>query len=461
MKGSRPPDPSDEGLDKGEGPAFATHGTPGRRSAEKNMLKRLKLHRFRYIKPGTELMFTERFNVLLGRNGTGKTTLLDLISMVLRSDFSALRDEEFDIEYEWVDEDSTVMVRFTNKLKPSPNGTSKRSRAVMPGGMKVRHYQPHVRVEIRSARIEEELQYEVEIDGAAVNWREGGGVLADGGVVDVFESSFFRALGEALTFADLGSDAFGLIRKFAQRGGWAYRFDESLDIFDSIVTGYASRMPRSIGFDMAFVEYGSRWPSALIRYEPRRPSEGQSSTRVELPPRSSLVRFPMLAGLKNMSMSLAVEGSWQDEDDVLWWHFGHAEFLFSETGGTKFNQNALSYGQKRLLAFLYYLDANPHHAIADELVNGMHYDWIRACLDEIGDRQAFLTSQNPILLDYLPLGSAAQVEVAFIQCRAEVVDDKAQKVWSNLAVEDAAELFADYKVGIQPVGEILRARGLW
>ena len=81
------------------------------------MLKRLKLHRFRYIEPGTELRFTDRFNVLLGRNGTGKTTLLDLISMVLRSDFSALRDEAFDIEYEFSDGRGAGFVRFENKLK--------------------------------------------------------------------------------------------------------------------------------------------------------------------------------------------------------------------------------------------------------------------------------------------------------------------------------------------------------
>lgn len=86
-----------------------------------SMLKRLKVHRFRYVKPGTELCFAEHFNVLLGRNGTGKTTLLDLLSMVLRSDFSALRDEEFDIdiEYEYTHEHFTVVDVFDARRRHS------------------------------------------------------------------------------------------------------------------------------------------------------------------------------------------------------------------------------------------------------------------------------------------------------------------------------------------------------
>jgi hypothetical protein len=195
-------------------------------------------------------------------------------------------------------------------------------------------------------------------------------------------------------------------------------------------------------------------------YEPVQPRPGQSSTAVELPQESALKRFPVLAGVSEMSLSLAVEGS-REEADGVWWRLGRAEFLFTDPGGMVFNQTRLSYGQKRLLAFLYYLDANPTYVVADELVNGMHHDWIRACLDEIGDRQSFLTSQNPLLLDYLPLESVEQVERTFIQCRREVVDDKVTLHWSNLTRSDAEELFADYKVGIQPLGEILRARGLW
>ncbi len=43
-------------------------------------LTRLKIDRFRNVKPGTDLRFGPTFNVLLGKNATGKSTLLDVIA---------------------------------------------------------------------------------------------------------------------------------------------------------------------------------------------------------------------------------------------------------------------------------------------------------------------------------------------------------------------------------------------
>ena len=299
-------------------------------------------------------------------------------------------------------------------------------------------------------------------------------------VVDVFEGSLLDTLytaiaaGEGPALANPHTmETWTILRESSTYAEYAYRFDEALEVFDSMTAVDAGRMQKpgrapSISMIVSFGKGNSRaWRERFVpsQYTPSHPKQGQSSTSVKLPSSSSLTKFPRLTDIKRMAMSFAVEGTRQETTDAgsyLWWHLGHAEFLFSGAGGATFNHNALSYGQKRLLAFLYYLDANPYYVIADELVNGMHHDWIRACLDEIGDRrQAFLTSQNPLLLDYLPLESAEQVERSFIQCRTEVVDDKAQFVWSNLSADDAAELYADYKVGIQHVGELLRVRGLW
>lgn len=431
------------------------------------MLKRLLLREFRHTKRGTELVFTEQFNVLLGRNGAGKTTLLDLISMVLRSDFSALREEVFDVEYEVTHERGFAIVRFENELARTASRGKPRNVA-------------RLGIKLRLERIEEAPEYEVEVVDARMRWRMAGATWEGGVVVDVFRSRLLEGLSQSIATADAHAfdisttlEAMTLLSELNQQGVWAYRFDESLGVFEQITAGRRDiapsfgQVPAPFTVQQTFdpmtkgVQVTQFFPDD---YEIDPPSAGQASTNVTLPPLCSLAKFPLLAGMKGMSMSLAVEQISQQDDGVLC-ELGVAAFVLSGAGKIEFRHSALSYGQKRLLAFLYYLDVNRRFVVADELVNGMHHDWIRACLDEIrlgpSPRQAFLTSQNPILLDYVPLESVEQVKRSFIQCRAEIVDDDTRIVWSNLSAEDAADLFADYQVGIQPVGEILRARGLW
>jgi len=137
-------------------------------------------------------------------------------------------------------------------------------------------------------------------------------------------------------------------------------------------------------------------------------------------------------------------------------------FRFWWEDGTFITHEHLSYGQKRLLTFFYYLECNPDIVIADELVNGLHHRWITASIEAIGQRQAFLTSQNPLLLDYIPITSADEVRRSFILCRAEPrVGERPGWTWDNMSAEDAGELFSAYEVGVEHVSEILQSRGLW
>src|ERR1700675_1851965 len=64
-------------------------------------LTRLKIDRFRTVKPGTDLSFGQTFNVLLGKNATGKTTLLDLIAAVTNDDLSAYAKEKEGFDLTW------------------------------------------------------------------------------------------------------------------------------------------------------------------------------------------------------------------------------------------------------------------------------------------------------------------------------------------------------------------------
>jgi AAA domain, putative AbiEii toxin, Type IV TA system len=141
--------------------------------------------------------------------------------------------------------------------------------------------------------------------------------------------------------------------------------------------------------------------------------------------------------------------------------YGNFFFRFTVEHEYVIVQDALSYGQKRLLSFLYYIAANDDIIIADELVNGMHYDWIEACLDEISDRESFLTSQNPLLLDFLPFESPEEVQKSFILCSLAKAEHRSQMVWKNMPEEEARSFFRSYKTKALQVSEILRSSGLW
>jgi energy-coupling factor transporter ATP-binding protein EcfA2 len=135
--------------------------------------------------------------------------------------------------------------------------------------------------------------------------------------------------------------------------------------------------------------------------------------------------------------------------------------MFEDYDGSVIRHEDLSYGQKRLLAFYYYLAASPMTVIADELVDGLHHLWIDEAITAIGDRQAFLASQNPLLLDHLEFDSAEQVASTFITCRAERVGDDKRMSWSNMSTYDAERFFRAYEVDVQHVSEILLSKGLW
>lgn len=140
---------------------------------------------------------------------------------------------------------------------------------------------------------------------------------------------------------------------------------------------------------------------------------------------------------------------------------GDLSFRFRTKGGGSIGHDLLSYGQKRLLSFLYYVACNDTFIVADELVNGLHHAWIEVCLDAIGERQAFLTSQNPILLDFVPPTSPEQAERRFIRCVLEEREGRDVMVWRNLTPDEATELCKQYAVGIQQLSELLRVNGLW
>ncbi|MBN9681142.1 ATP-binding protein [Corallococcus sp. NCSPR001] len=247
-------------------------------------------------------------------------------------------------------------------------------------------------------------------------------------------------------FDDSQSLAFEILNSYPASAG---RMDESLEQFNKLFQLEAQATNRRFIWDAIEV------PDSLTKIRPETLPPGTAAT-FQL---AFLKRVAPVLGYESASVRFDIERLNPEPDRHLT-KLRNLRFFFKR-GDEEVSHDLLSYGQKRLLAFFANADASGDIIIADELVNGLHHEWISACLNEIGERQAILTSQNPLLLDFLRFESIEEVRNTFIICkRAESATD-AQLIWRNLTEDEAESFFLAYQTGIQRVSDILLTKGLW
>lgn len=432
-------------------------------------LKRLKIHKYRNIAPGTELVFNDGFNVLLGRNGSGKTTLLKLIDIVTRSAFSTLRDTNFSIEYEIAFLGLSARVSIRNSIAREPETSSEYGPflgASRPTASRDWYYK------ITIQREGENLAREIEASPLGAFARRGDdGQGVPTSIIDPFSGHFLTAAMDAFAAAipdETHHQQTPIVALMASMFLYlnGARFDEALARFTALLRKPDNRPATRIRLESKSggpftvqtfsgipVDIWARLEAATLQ-EP-----GAETVTIPSSDLPFLKRVVDLLGFERADLTLRLfEKDVSSDSQVL--TYSGLGFSFTMEDGAIIHHNLLSYGQKRLLSFFYYAAGTPI-VIADELVNGLHYDWIESCLDELEGRQSFLTSQNPILLDFLPFESADDVQQTFILCSREVQDKHSQMVWRNMNEEEAEGFYRAYRTKAQQVSEILRSKGLW
>lgn len=432
-------------------------------------LKWLKINKYRNVRP-TTLRFDDGFNVVLGMNGSGKTTLLKLLAAVISSDFSQL-SSSYDVEYElellgvvlsaraWVDAPGRVL--------PGPDPQS--------GVLDARVSSARRRFEGSFRALSTGLTWTLSIERDAA-------ILGDGSARMDLPAELAFGAQPALwpivvaSVASVGPEGVATLSSPTRAGLMAIaatvrRLDESLETLAALVS--AADEPRDLLACPVVSAAGDNTrasapePHGLgaggfwLRLPSTREAPDNRGFTASLDAAGPLGELGPATGLQ-VAMTLRFLRSQPVGDDFLHSYRG-LSFSVRHASGEVTTHEPLSYGQKRLLTFLYYLAVNDYVVIADELVNGLHHSWIKLCLVQIGHRQAFLTSQNPLLLDYLPPASAAQAVEMYVECRAvpSASGQGEDLVWSNMSQEDAESVMSAYDVGIQRLSEVLSTKGLW
>jgi energy-coupling factor transporter ATP-binding protein EcfA2 len=424
----------------------------------------LRLNELGNVAPKTELHFGPHKVVLLGRNGTGKTTLLNTIVTLLGGTFSDF-EAPYDIYFELTaDNGSVVEVGIREAAAKEAQTRDANSLSVLLREQTTRH--PELAITVRLSGGQGNLS--ISHSGNELRY-----TLADGkaGVVNHDKRpgwlSFFPLLFqvEHPQSAALREVAIEIIIQSFR----VHRFDEALDFFNTLTEAGAGglRIAGTTSADNA----GSRPPGDLgASLETAFASPALATAFMDELQRDSTVSTPMLreravpylrvfaklAGFQRASVSGQVDERIED-NGIIQWKLNTLSF-YGERRGRLVHHRHFSFGQKRLLSFLHFRDFQLGVLVADELVNGMHYDWIAKCIDTAKPLQCFFTSQNPLLFDFMTFESAAEVKEQLVTCK---LDNEYRFVWRNISDEAATQLFETYETGIQPVGEMLRTKGYW
>jgi energy-coupling factor transporter ATP-binding protein EcfA2 len=424
-------------------------------------LTHLRIHRYRDVAPGTSLVFGPALNLVLGDNGTGRTTLLELLARVLAADFSSLLHEEFSLEYALDFPDVDVHIQVRNErpaIEPAPESAQALARPV-PDATEA-PLAPFMQITLALHAPATRLVLRANAEGVA--WEvEGQPDYAQKMYWSLLDRTVWVVL--FLAAQRLAPEHKERLKELLRRTFLLApaRFDEALGGFERIgQSQYAMETRGEEVFPLGLMSLPTWLPGLLRERAPRAAATGFIDVRHDELERTFLARFVALAGLSagRFRVELLDKRSWEDGGRL---EFGRFGFTFTRRDGTLLLGEHLGHGQKRLLSLLYYLDVNEDFVLADELANGLHPRWVEAVVRELHGRQSFVTSQNPLLFDYVTLPDAEAPRASLIHCALAEREGRECKAWSNADPDVSARLFGDYARGGTPLATLLRLHGLW
>ncbi len=426
-------------------------------------LERLKINQFRSVEPGTELRFSDGLHVVLGKNATGKSTLLDLIAAALDLDFDQPRFRHEPLDLEFVlragpYEIEAAVKRVLNPERPRRGSRKKQSpEAEMYEEGRYTFRAPgklEVTVLFTSNQLPERTVKGVDPTAYGLDeplWRSHQSPPLAPTLCRIqnvwFQGSSynFPALGELI-----GHEVFSL----GAKDRYLVRMPESDELLHAV---------ESDDFEILLGPSMVSHPNLLpVKISASLPRDG-SPINVGLVDEPIFNQFIHEIGFDEARISF---GPPRVESDVGNDVFAYSAptFTFHRNGRLARRGDQLSYGQRRLFALAWYLACNKEIAILDEPSNGLHESWVEFLVSQLQGRQVFLTSQNRELLDMLPFQSETELARGFVLCESRPQPQGGEPTlhWRGLRDEEAELMIKAFRASrVDLVTDLLRGLNLW
>lgn len=469
------------------------------------------IRKFRAAESDTRLEFGPGHVFLLGRNGSGKSTLLDLLAKLASCELSSFKDEREPLDLEWelertiigdgLDAD-TYVLRMRLTVEPSNVASSGDVRptdtSLLPGSVEAKGNTWTLDGIVIPASGSAELSSFLNAHGdgkfelqeptplifkyrwnSAPEFEPPVGPPSrgeNGPVPEPFDVRFILRLGGYL-LNRLGSEEYWGPNGYRQKSALLklatalneplWRFDEALGCYGKIVDAPGAEAPIATlrttgrGFALEFVPHDAgflpiRPPGTPVTFPPlavKRSAPGEERARSRL-----LTQMLEAVGADEIEFRPRL----LEEDARGNQTCRGFDFYLRWPGGSKHRHDQLSFGQKRLIAFLWYAAVYPEvPLITDELTNGMHASWVRLIVDMLQGRQAFHAVQNPLMLDMVGPGAEDEIPRRFVLCDAGTGQESTIWRWRNPSAHEAKRLRAAWEGGFQQLSEVLQSEGLW
>jgi AAA domain, putative AbiEii toxin, Type IV TA system len=419
-------------------------------------LRSLKVHAFRDVRPGTELRFGHGFHLILGKNASGKSTLLELLAAVSTLNFRGPFFAETPFHLEASLEVGRFFLLFevrrtfeAQRLKYADLPTTEKADAFMAFEISDSPFSGWAHTQTGKG-----------MSFHTTDPRRGDGRSAPTDVVDVSDP-LLLSIGVAAIFdwlrAKAGEEVGTPYSSLTAAFGSTSRHLDPVPPFDETL----GTLHTMVGTGL-IVEHGrephtsSPWLPPALDFD----AQGSSVTL-------DLLKDPLLGAtvkLLGYDGAQAYLGPGAPSANSEAWTYPAPSFQFFRRGRAVRRHDQLSFGQKRLFSFAWYLACNPYVAIADELVNGLNLEWIDWCVEAIGDRQCFLTCQNPLLMDAVPFASEEDLRLGIILCEAtrDPALDMAELSWRQLDDRQADIVTRALRQSrLDLLSDLLHALDLW